>query len=298
MNEKPDTSPEEVQKEKVERPSIGGIIRKQRISMNISIDKISRDLKISKVYIQAIEDDNYAALPAMPYARGYVKGIAEYLSLDAVKLIKQMTAQDDTETKQPISPARDVDTPATADGEEKEETLSVSLSEEKKGTNYGFPILLLVLLGILAYFVVNQGSASEEVEDEYAAAHEEESLVLHVDTENEYGVEGEEAGEHAQVSAMELAVNVVRDSTWMEIVADGIVIREGLFVRNNRFTANANDSIAIRLGLPNAVEMTLGGNPVSRRGTSMSAWLITKDGEVRNLTNSEWRRIRTAATAP
>jgi len=292
MNEKPDALSEETPRNG--NLSIGQTIRKQRISMNVSIDKISRDLKINKIYVQAIEDDRHDLLPALPYVRGYVRGIAEYLSLDSVKLLKQLSDGDNS------APSAKDD--GKQDSEKKDDLLNVSMTEQKKGKNYGFPILLVVLLGVLAYFAMEFGSIGYGTEDDEYVPTPFESFVLHEDNEENEISEGEEpvsdtnGAAATQALNIEISVNVVRDSSAVEIIKDGVLARNRTYARPQRFTETARDSLVLRLGAPAAVELTFNGNAVPRSGTAPTNWLFTGDGNVKTISLAEWRLLRGRAT--
>lgn len=57
----------------------GPFLRKVREARRISIEEMSGQTKISKTYLQAIEEENYAKLPAPVYLRGFVIQVAKVL---------------------------------------------------------------------------------------------------------------------------------------------------------------------------------------------------------------------------
>lgn len=60
----------------------GALLRKIRESQGLELKQISRRTKISTLYLQAIEDDDFGALPAIVYVRGFVAELAKMLGLD------------------------------------------------------------------------------------------------------------------------------------------------------------------------------------------------------------------------
>jgi flagellar biosynthesis protein FlhG len=64
----------------------GSLLRKVREAQGIGLDDISRRTKISASYLQAIEEERFAALPAFVYLRGFVNEVAKYLKLDAMQV--------------------------------------------------------------------------------------------------------------------------------------------------------------------------------------------------------------------
>ncbi|MCL1946961.1 MAG: DUF4115 domain-containing protein [Chitinivibrionia bacterium] len=306
MDDKSDVSVESSSNgENNEKISIGGVIRKQRISMNISIEKISKDLKINKIYIQAVEDDNHNAIPAPSYVRVYIKTIAEYLSLDSAKLLKQLS--EEKEDKNSISSYKDKEknknktinkdvdnseeTPSQT--EEEKETLTVSLSEDRKKSRFGsvgLLAMLFVLLAVLAYFVMNQ--KNEQILEETTKTSAES---LTDESENDtlpspsdsLGMQEEQA---PQTSAIEVQIQITRDSSWVHIFADGKFVREGIFKRSSeKIIQTANDSVIVRLGNTTGIEITLDGNHVDLSGGRTRNWRFKKN-DVKNISDYEWRK--------
>ena len=68
--------------------TVGEILRRARLEQKINFEKIYRDLRLKKEIIEALENDDYAALPSQAYTIGYIKTYAEYLGLDSKKCIQ------------------------------------------------------------------------------------------------------------------------------------------------------------------------------------------------------------------
>src|SRR3954447_18198618 len=62
--------------------SIGETLRQARIDKGVSIADAERATYIRRRYLEALEADDYAALPASVYTRGFIRTYAEYLGLD------------------------------------------------------------------------------------------------------------------------------------------------------------------------------------------------------------------------
>jgi flagellar biosynthesis protein FlhG len=60
----------------------GALLRKVRQSQGIELKEISERTKIAKSHLVAIEEEQFDALPAVVYVRGFVNEIAKYLKLD------------------------------------------------------------------------------------------------------------------------------------------------------------------------------------------------------------------------
>lgn len=66
-----------------EAPWDGARLRRARLARGIELDAITAITKVNPVYLGAIEEDDFAALPAAVYVRGFVDAYARFLDLDA-----------------------------------------------------------------------------------------------------------------------------------------------------------------------------------------------------------------------
>ena len=64
----------------------GSFLKKVREARRISLEEMSASTKITKSYIQAIEEENFSRLPAPVYVRGFVSQIARVLKLPTDKV--------------------------------------------------------------------------------------------------------------------------------------------------------------------------------------------------------------------
>ncbi len=71
-----------------ENISLGEYIRETRISQGFDLVKVAKVTKISSKSIQAIEENDFAALPAEAFTRGFYVLYAKMLSLDPSKILK------------------------------------------------------------------------------------------------------------------------------------------------------------------------------------------------------------------
>lgn len=81
MTEKSRESPESV------------ALRESRTARGISLEQVTRDIHISKRFLEALEAGDYADLPGEAYVTGFIRSYADYLSLDPEPLIRHYRAQ-------------------------------------------------------------------------------------------------------------------------------------------------------------------------------------------------------------
>lgn len=64
----------------------GSLLRLVRESQGLELKQISRRTKINLAYLEAVEGDDFSALPALVYVRGFVAEMAKCLRLDPVQV--------------------------------------------------------------------------------------------------------------------------------------------------------------------------------------------------------------------
>lgn len=65
---------------------VGIMLYNERIKKGLELKEISQVLCIRRFYLQAIEEGNYADLPALPYSAGFVNSYAKYLGLNNTRI--------------------------------------------------------------------------------------------------------------------------------------------------------------------------------------------------------------------
>jgi cytoskeleton protein RodZ len=69
--------------------AVGRLLRETRETYQQDIATVAQQLRIRSVYLRAIEEGNYQALPGSTYAVGFVRTYAEYLGLDPLELVRR-----------------------------------------------------------------------------------------------------------------------------------------------------------------------------------------------------------------
>ena len=69
-----------------EATTIGMFLKYTRLKQKKSIEAASEVLCIRKIYIKALEEDDYETLPPIPYGVGFVRSYASYLGLNAQRI--------------------------------------------------------------------------------------------------------------------------------------------------------------------------------------------------------------------
>lgn len=67
--------------------TVGKIIKDLRVSKGYSLEELENRTKIKKIFLSAIEKENWNALPEFPVLAGFVRSIAHTLDTDANQLV-------------------------------------------------------------------------------------------------------------------------------------------------------------------------------------------------------------------
>ena len=70
--------------------SVGEVLRTERTRRNLGLDQVSRELKISRKLLEAIEEDRFDKLPGGVFARAFVRQYARLLDLDSEELASRV----------------------------------------------------------------------------------------------------------------------------------------------------------------------------------------------------------------
>lgn len=83
---------------------VGSILFEARNNKGLDISQVALDTNIEKIYIEALENDDYKKIPAEAYVVGFLRNYSEYLGLDANEIIRQYKniKIEDTEVPQEI----------------------------------------------------------------------------------------------------------------------------------------------------------------------------------------------------
>lgn len=80
-------------------PTVGQRLRAAREAAGLSVADVARSLKFGVRQVELLEADDYAALPGNTVVRGFTRGYARLLKLDADELVHMLDAQT------PVAPA-------------------------------------------------------------------------------------------------------------------------------------------------------------------------------------------------
>jgi cytoskeleton protein RodZ len=91
---------------------VGEQLRCERERRGITLAAVAEVTKIRRTYLQAVERNDWDALPAAVFARGYLRAYAEHLGMDAEHLLRVHERERRLRRSDPAAAARE-----TSDGQ-------------------------------------------------------------------------------------------------------------------------------------------------------------------------------------
>lgn len=246
---------------------IGAILKSNRLKQKKSLEDVSAELCIRKIYLTAIEDGDYETLPPVPYGIGYVRTYANYLGLSserAVKLYKKASI---------------------IDVESKAEEVSLE-PEVNKGNNGHVFIGIIALLVVYASWVMYSKLSNKQL------TPNEEAVVAVVEVEEQEGVQSENINTDEVVQQVDTVnetmqpvdVNVAEDvakikkeidepeaivdtkvkikfngESWVELKDKNKVYFQGVFHQGDIKEVEYTGNLFISVGRPKNVEVFVKG---------------------------------------
>lgn len=235
---------------------IGAILKSSRLKQKKSLEDVSGELCIRKIYLTALEEGDYETLPPVPYGVGYVRTYANYLGLSAeraVKLYKNASLIEE---------------------QAKQEDLSFE-PEVNKSSNKHIIVGIVVLLSIYILFSVFHKSSSDKViKEEQAPIEQVEQIEEVVETiiDDNIVSEKEETNEdinnNAKEEIIEESQNQIDETkviveftgeTWFELKDKNKVYFQGIYHNGDKKEIDYVGNLFLSAGRPKNVKIYVKG---------------------------------------
>ena len=122
---------------------LGETLQRARQARGLTLEEVERDTRISRRYLQALENENFGLLPAPVYARGFLRTYARYLGLEPANLL-------------PLFPVGYVEEPVLQPWPK----VATPRTWPSSGLLAGGVVGVLILIVVLLYSIGGQGESS------------------------------------------------------------------------------------------------------------------------------------------
>ena len=249
--------------------SLGETLRQARLDRGASLLDAEQDTHIRRRYLEALENEDYGALPAVVYTRGFIRTYARYLGLDSeatLDLYAPGRAREERPALRSATPQLSAPQP-----------FSLRLFSIVAG--------VLLALFLLSYLWTQYSQFAESLSQQEAgpratgtvsraaAASPSPSTGAVASPQPAVGQPAVPAPDRGIV----LEVRIT-DRTWIEVWADGNSVLQATMQAGTSRTFTANQSMKLRVGNAGGVQVTVNGEP---KGTL---------GERNKVMDIEWQR--------
>ncbi len=257
-------------------PSVGEELRRERELRGISLEEIADETKIGIRILEAIDADRMEVIPGAFYRRASLKAYAQYLGLDADRILAtyEFRSAADTVTSQfpHVEPGR-VENPA---GTRAKKWLALIVAV--LGLS-GAAMMVWPVVGTPGMPPPRSGTPPEEMSQQVTAAAA--SPVIRNEAAPASGpvIRAEIDEAPAEELALRLIIKV-DEPCWLEVRADGEIAAQGLMLRGFEKKIQAEVELRLWLGNAGGVSIWLNERPgvsLGRPGQVRKDVLITSE---------------------
>ncbi|MEA3308269.1 MAG: DUF4115 domain-containing protein [Chloroflexota bacterium] len=240
---------------------LGLWLRRAREAQGLSVGEVREQLKIRQRYLQALEVGDYAALPGSIQARGFIRNYARFLGLPVEEALARYQAEVEGRPLQPR-----IHVPPQPDRERIEQERPTKFapppteSEEADVGATSLPLLLWILMGATLFFALLAGGAYL-----YLKVWGTDSVVAPTATLPpaplvEQTLTSQPANAPIFAPAADNTVTVrlePKEHAWVRLVADGVVIFQGVADPAQPLQATATERCQVETGNGGAFHLFL-----------------------------------------
>ncbi len=225
---------------------VSGRLRAAREKAKLSLDEVAQRTRIPKRHLQAIEDGDFARLPALTYASGFVKSYARAVDVDPVEAGNQFRAE-----ANPDPQPEEIDFTPVDVGRVPTKRLALGMAA------------LVIVLG-LALFLWRGGMFDAQSPIDIAAAGTDEPAAAPIPEQPETAADAAPAAP----AANQPVVLTASEDVWIKVYdRDNQTIRQGIMATGERWQVPGDPStLLLWTGRAGALSITVAGQPVASLG--------------------------------
>ncbi|HZT13261.1 MAG TPA: RodZ domain-containing protein [Candidatus Baltobacteraceae bacterium] len=219
--------------------SLGERFRAAREQRGVTLSEVAEHLRIRSVYLAAIEDQNWSAIGAPVYTRGFLRTYARYLGLDPEEAVAEFNAA----SGQAPPGAAAVTRPAPVTEYREQRSLRPLL--------WIAGLVAAALVGFVIYLYLSPPRPAGVISAAPATAPPSAPAATPAPT---------------PLPVRTLAIRLTSPS-WLRVVVDGSVSIEGTFPAGTSKTFHGKTAL-VRVGNAGGVQISVDGRPQGRLGAA------------------------------
>lgn len=231
---------------------VGERLKEAREKRGLTLEAIEEETKIRKAYLEALENENFNALPPKVYAVGFLRRYARTLGLDEEEMVRDFKAL------------------AYADEKEEDDIFAEMKREEKVKLDVSKLPLRNVVLGLVFLLIVIWlgnfliGYFTQKVTEEKAPV----SPPKVVEEEKVKRPEVKEAPKK-EPERVYSGVNLVieaRQNCWLNVRVDGVDQFTGVIKPGEKKVFDGKEEVYVKAGNAGGIDVTFNGEKIGSLG--------------------------------
>lgn len=213
--------------------NIGNTLKQARLEKNISLEEIEKNTRIRKLYLEAIENEDWDVIPGTVYLRGFLRSYIKYLGLDEKEFLTGLSK---------------VITPHNETGALPEK---IELPGRPKQKNAVFLGIIAIIILFASQFVyshyLNSLGTGVNLPPQESRINTPEATPENQDSVSQPS-ETDVTEEENKLESMDLNIKVVQNKCWMEIKSEGKLLYEGTLKKGEEKSFLDLKNVSFRLG--------------------------------------------------
>ena len=252
---------------------MGSTFRAEREKRGLTIKDIERETSIRAKYLEALEQGRYDVLPGEVYVKGFIRNYANFLHLDAEKLVQEYREEIHGADVEPIAQAA----PATTSivNEHAPFSSGSDFHERVEKSHKGRIVFMMVAAVVIAfvgsiYYFFGDDPSSPKPQQTQPTAPVQNTQTPKQNQPQQATPQPASVpaiGNTASASAGQADVTAqFTGRCWVQALADGKVIYEGMAEANQTLRWTGKKEVIVTAGNAGAVDVTYNGQRVGKLG--------------------------------
>lgn len=246
--------------------SVGKILYEARVAKGLTLRDAEAATSIRAIYLDALEQDDYAKMPEEVFIKGIIRNYGNYLGLNGPELVDMYKAQKTGTVIEDVKSKgiREVDNVKMNISLKQHRSVGSGAGAYEGPTNKKsiakqiFAGALGVVVLVVGYFAMPKAMEFLHSNNEPAPA-----AVAVIPAPAETAQKAEVVAPVTEKVTVEM---VAHGDCWLEVKADGKDIYEGMLYAKDVKVFDADEKLVVKYGNVGVMEVKVNGKPVSMQG--------------------------------